>query len=87
MSRAVEHSVKAHRCVPIEKVHDFRQILRLFRFDEVMDVVAHNAQGVKSEIKLVYRPFDGIKKHLPTVSTTQLKLAIIAPRRDVVGVS
>lgn len=33
VSRASEHSVKAHCRVPIEKVHDFRQIFRLFRFD------------------------------------------------------
>lgn len=33
MPRPVQHSVKTHRRVPVEKLHDFRQIFRLRGFD------------------------------------------------------
>jgi hypothetical protein len=53
-------------------VHDFGQIFRLLLSDQVMTMVTHNAEGIEAKIKLNQRLFDGIEKHLPKVSMTQL---------------
>jgi hypothetical protein len=87
MPRAIEHPVKAHGGVPIEPVHDFRQILRLCGFEQVMDVIAHYAQSIQLETKLLQRFFERIEKHLPAFPARQAKLTVIAASGDVVAVS
>jgi hypothetical protein len=52
-----------------------------------MTMVTHNAEGIEAKIKLNQRLFDGIEKHLPTVSMTQLKLTIIAQRCYMIDIS
>ena len=50
-------------------------------------MVTHDAEGIEAKVKLIQRLFDGIKKHLPTVSTTQLKFAIITSGCNVIDTS
>ena len=85
MSRAIEHSVKTHSCVPIKKVHNFGQIFGLFRLNEVMDMITHNTEGIEFKIKFIQRPFNGIEKHLPTSSTRKFKFTIIAASCHMIG--
>ena len=50
-------------------------------------MVTHNAEDIEAKVKLIQRLFDGIEKHLPTVSTTQLKFTIITPGCNVIDIS
>jgi len=61
MSRSVEHPIKTHRRIPIQPVHDLGQIFGFLRFDQVVDVITHNAEGVKLEFVLLKSLFEGIK--------------------------
>jgi len=54
MARPVHHAVKTHRREPIQPLHNLWQILRLLRGQQIMDMVAHNAQGM--ERKPMLRP-------------------------------
>ncbi len=68
MARALEQAVETHGSIPVEEVHNFGQIFRLRRFDEIVDVVGHNAEGVQFELILVGRFLNRIEEHLPTVA-------------------
>ena len=46
VSRAPEHAVETPDTVPVELMHEARQIGRLFRFQEIVDAIAHETQGV-----------------------------------------
>ena len=39
VSRGIQHPVKAHGGIPVEPVHDFWQIIRLSRFNQVVDMI------------------------------------------------
>jgi hypothetical protein len=61
MTRSVEHAIKTHRRVPVEPVHDLGQIFGFLRFDKVVDMITHNAEGVELEFVLLKSLFEGIK--------------------------
>ena len=46
VSRAPEHAVETPGTVPVEPMHEARPIGRLFRFQEIVDTIAHETQGV-----------------------------------------
>ena len=50
----VEHPVKAHGSIPVEEVHDFRQIIRLNRFNQIVDVIRHNADCIQLKLVFIY---------------------------------
>ena len=66
MPRAVEHPVETHRRVPIQEVHNFRQIFLCSWFYQIMDAVRHNAQGLKFEAVFVQSLLDSIQKDFAT---------------------
>ena len=62
MSRAIQHPVKAHGRIPIEPVHDFGQVVRVLWLQQIMDMIAHNAQRIEFEAKLFLTSLDGTQK-------------------------
>ncbi len=87
VSGAVEHSVKTHSSVPVQPVHNFGEVLRFLRLDEIMNVVAHHAQAVELESIFILYFFDGVQEHLTTFPPRQAKLAVVAAHGNVVGVT
>ena len=87
MPRSVQHPVEAHGSVPVEPVHDLGQIFGFLRFDQVVDMIAHDAEGVKLEVELLKSLFEGIEQNLTAFEAGQAKFAVIAPDGDVVGVT
>ena len=49
MPSTIEHPVEAHRCVPVEKMHDFRQIFWGSWFYEIVYVVRHDTQRMEMQ--------------------------------------
>jgi hypothetical protein len=80
-------SSKAHCRVPVEPVHYFWQIVWQRRFQQIMHMVAHNAQSIELETINFLTSLDGVKQHLTTFVANQPKFAIIAPNRDVIAVT
>ncbi len=52
-----------------------------------MNVIAHDAQSMELEFKLLQSFLERIEKHLSAFPASQAKLAVIAASRDVVAVS
>ena len=57
MPRPIEHPVEAHGGVPVEPVHDPGQILWGCGFEQVVDMIAHDTEGIEFEVKLVSSSF------------------------------
>lgn len=85
VSRAIEQSVKAHGTVPIQPVHNFRQILRLRWRNQVMNMVAHNAQRIQPKAILRLTFLNHIQQHLLALKAIESKLSVIAPYGDVIA--
>jgi len=51
-----------------------------------MDVVGHDAKSIEFELVLFNSFFEGIYEYLLTFMIIQLKLAVVAPRGDVVTI-
>jgi len=49
-------------------------------------VVGHDAESIKFELVLFNSLFEGIYEYLLTFMISQLKLAVVAARRDVVTI-
>ncbi len=60
MPRPVQHPIKAHGGVPVETVHDARQVLWDCGFEHIVDMIRHDAEGIELEFKLLYSSFEGI---------------------------
>ena len=56
------------------------------RFNQVMDVVAHQSECVKMKLILLLGPPDGVNKDFATKFAAQVEATVIAPDRDMVGV-
>ena len=87
VAAAIEHAVEAHRRVPVEPVHDFGQIFRLCRFNQVMDVIAHDAQGIELKAIFLLAFMDGIEKDFAALTSRKAELSIVAADGDVVAVA
>ncbi len=87
MPRPIEHPVKTHGSVPIQPVHDPGQIFWGGGFHEIVDMIRHDAEGIKFKVKLLYSSFEGVEKHLAAFMADELELAVIAPNGYVVVVS
>jgi hypothetical protein len=85
VTAAVKHAVEAHGCVPVEPVHEARQVLRLVWFEQVVYMVAHDAQTVEPEMEFTFRQTDSVKQHIPAGRVVQVELAVVTPQRNVVG--
>lgn len=83
---AIEQSIKGHGGVPVDPVHNFGQIIGFFGFDQVMDMVEHNAQSIEFEVIFVLGFFDDVQKGFADFATSQVKFAVIATGGDVVAV-
>ncbi len=57
VTAAVEHPIETHGGVPVEPVHDAGQVFWGCGFQEVVDVITHDAEGVKFKVKLLYSSF------------------------------
>ncbi len=57
MPRPIEHSIEAHGGVPVEPVHDAGQVLWGCGFEQIVNMIRHDAEGVKFKVKLLYSSF------------------------------
>ncbi len=83
----VQHAVKAHRRVPIQPVHNLGQFLGLLRLQQVMHMVAHNAEGIELKTIFGFALGYGIQQHFATGQPRQPKFSIIAADCDVIAAS
>jgi hypothetical protein len=86
MPRPVQHPVEAHGTIPIEQMHNLRQLLWLFGLQQVVDMVAHNAERIQLEAILVLTFLQGIEQHFFGFVSLQSKVSIVATNGDVVAV-
>lgn len=86
MPSAVKHSVEAHGRKPVQPVHDFRQILRLLRLQQVVHMVAHDAQSIQLKAKPIATALDRHQQHLFAFKPGQAKVAVIASHSDVLAI-
>ena len=82
---AIKHSIEAHRRVPIEPVHNLGQILRLLRLQQIMHMVAHNAETIELELKFGLTFFERKQKQLSTFKASEPKFSIVTASCDVVA--
>ena len=82
MPLSVEHAVEAHRRVPVEPVHDLGQIQRGFGFNQVVDVVTHDAK----KAVLLLSPFYRVQQHLSALLGRQVKFTVVAANGHMVAV-
>lgn len=61
VTSSIQHSVKTHGGVPVQPVHDFGQVFRVFRFDEIVNMVTHHTERVEFESVLFDRFFDSVE--------------------------
>ena len=57
VTAAVEHPIETHGGIPVEPVHDTRQVLWGCGFEHIVDMITHDAEGVKFKVKLLYSSF------------------------------
>jgi hypothetical protein len=65
-------------------VHDLGLILGLGGGEQIVNVVAHNAQTVELEAIFGLASFEGIEQHSTAFFSQQAKLAVIATDGDVI---
>jgi hypothetical protein len=82
VSRAVEQAVETHRRIPVQPVHNSRHIIRHCGFQQVMHMVAHDAQGIELKAKLVAAAANRVQQYLPTFKSGQPKFPVIAAGGD-----
>jgi hypothetical protein len=87
VSVSIEQTIEAHRAVPVEPVHQSRHIVGLERLDEIVNVIAHDAQAVKSEAIPFPGSFDAEQQDLPVPAFVQQELAIVASHGHVIAES
>jgi len=81
----VEHPIEAHRRVPVEPMHDSGQIIRLLRFQQIMHMVAHDAETIELEAIFDLASLNRKQQHFATFKSSQAKFAIVATSRDVIA--
>jgi len=54
VSRAPEHAVETPGTVSVEPMHEAREIGRLCRFQEIVDMIAHETHGVSLEYVIIF---------------------------------
>ena len=67
--------------------HHFGQVFRVDGFDQVMDVIAHDAESIEFELILALALGNGIEQDLAAFRSRQTEFAIIAASCDVVTVA
>ena len=82
----IQHFVKTHRSVPIQQMHNLRQIARHFRLHQIMHMIAHNAYTVELKVVFLFAFVYGIQQDLSTFLTHQFEFAIVTPGGDVVAI-
>ncbi len=58
---AIQHLVKAHGGVPIQPVHNFGQCRWLLGGQQVVHVIAHNAQGIQPKSMFFLALLDSVE--------------------------
>ncbi len=83
VSGSLQHAIEAHRCIPVEPVHDAGQVFRLVWFQKIVHVIAHDAESVKLKPVFILGSLDGEQQHIAARLATEVKAAIVATGRDV----
>ena len=84
VSRAPEQAVETPGTVPVEPMHEARQIGRLCGFQEIVDVIAHETQSVQLESELLDCLGKRVEKQVAAERLRQMKLSIVTTRGDMV---
>ena len=84
VSRAPEHAVETPGTVPVEPKHEVRQIGRLCRFQEIVDVIAHETQSVQLESELLDCLGKRVEEQVAAERLRQMKLSIVTTRSDMI---
>jgi hypothetical protein len=54
MPRAIEHSIETHGSIPIQPMHNLWQLFRDRRFEQIMNVIAHDADRIELEAVFLF---------------------------------
>jgi hypothetical protein len=79
---AVEETVEAHGGVPIQPRHDLGQVFWSGRFQQIVHMVAHDAERRELEPILLQTHLDGVQEHFAAGAVAQTKLPVVATDSD-----
>lgn len=85
MTRSFEHPVKTHCRVPVQPVHQFGQFVSLARFQQIVDMIAHNAEGIELKVIFQFALTNCIEKKVAALSATEVKISVITTDSDVIA--
>lgn len=86
MPGSIQHLVKAHSRIPVQPMHDLGQIIGVFGFQQIVNMIAHDAKGIELELKFLQCCLDGIEQDLAALPAIQQELAVIATGSDVIAI-
>lgn len=87
VSVSAKQAIETHGAVPVEPVHQSRHVVGLEGLDEVVNVIAHDAQAIEPKAKSFLGSFDAEQQDLPVSAFVKQELPIVASHGHVIAES
>ncbi len=87
MPRSIHQTVKAHSRIPVQPVHNFRQLFRFPRLNQIMHMITHDAERVDLEPIFVLTALQPKQQNLLVHKLRQSKIPIVAAGCNVIAIT
>ena len=84
MPGPTKQAIQGDRRVPVQPLHQAREVRRVLGLEQVVDVIAHQGDAMEACRILEERSAKRIKDHGPSLTAPKIEGAVVTPNRDVI---